>query len=230
MDLPDKPFDVTKVDVNTVATSLTFAKKIQLLSVASDGNLSLTGGIHVGKQCYGIDYMKPYLIVACQNPGSIEILHLNGMCIKTLPDVSSPLHVLVDQNNCSFYIIDKVNSKTETVKKSDYSWEIKNVSEKLHCSPNSQSGLFVDNNGSLYMFQSQASIGFFFKRGRIYKFSKDLKEKETEFTVYTLGSEEIVCAFFCKEENKLYVGNTNCEICILSQDNLTIYTFEGLYE
>jgi hypothetical protein len=231
IDLSDKPFDVTKVDENTVATSLTFGKKIQLLSVTSNGNITLAGSIHVGKQCYGIDYMNPYLIVACQNPGSIEILHPNGMYIKTLSNVNSPLHVLVDQDNCSFYIIDKENSKTETIKKSNYSWEITNVSEKLYCSPNSHSGLLLDTNGSVRMFQSRATSGYFFEKGRLYKFSKDLKEIIKTTQLETLGSGEIVCTLFCKEEkglwgstNKLYVGNTNSEIFILTQDMFAKYS------
>ncbi|XP_060556074.1 uncharacterized protein LOC132716758 [Ruditapes philippinarum] len=211
MPLPHKPYDVTNVDTNDFATTLTSAKKIQVLTITRQGDLSLVNNIHIGKECYGIGYMKPYLIVACQHPGSVEILLRNGVHIKSLINFNNPLHVLVDQNNCAFYITDKINPKTETIKKINYSLKIETVSEKLYCSPNNHSSLFVENNGFVYMFESQAYLGFLKEGGKLFfKFSKDLQRKASIDS--EMLTDQIVGTFFCREDNKLYVGNTQGEI------------------
>ncbi|XP_053389287.1 uncharacterized protein LOC128552282 [Mercenaria mercenaria] len=221
--LESKPFDVTCVDIEKVATTLPGARKIQFLCFTQTGKLSLANEIDMGKKCYGLEYFKPNLVVACQDPGCVQIVSTRGDPIKTLTGFHEPRYIKVNQSSEIFYVEDIVtdtNSGTRklTVKKTSSKGKIITVSESF---ANRGSGLAVDHFGSVYIAGKLHAFLFmlpYFSSARKYpliQFSANLKTIEKLDTEEThVYSGRISCLFYCNKENKLYAGTTKGEILV----------------
>jgi hypothetical protein len=101
------PYDITVVPDDKLAVTLPEEKKIQFLSLAFPKAVAVTPerSITVSGACHGIDFIRNErkLNVTYSNPGTVEILHLNGTVDRKI-EVSNINKVSVIPNSTQAYI------------------------------------------------------------------------------------------------------------------------------
>lgn len=202
--LDTEPFDVTTVGTKQLALTLPDAKKVMFIDVTKDEKLIWSNEIDIGKKCYGIDSVKPKLIiVACQDPGCVEILRLNGEPIRILSNFTAPQYISVDQVSGLLYVEDNDNKAVDQSKK----WTIKKTNDvgeiKQTVYSHSSNGVAVDNNGAVYVYQKPL---LYRRTDPLHQLSRNLEDVQSieSCTISGGGS----CLYFCNKELKLYIGTT----------------------
>jgi hypothetical protein len=107
--LSSPPYDITVVPDDKLAVTLPEEKKIQFLSLSLPKADSVTPEktLTVSGACYGIDFIRneKKLIVTYLNPGTVEILDLNGTVDwKGGSNVSNVINICVIPNTTMAYI------------------------------------------------------------------------------------------------------------------------------
>ena len=188
--LEDGPFDVTLVTNNSVATTVPHAKKIQLLSVTDDYQLSLQSQIPVEDKCYGIAFKKPTFIVGC--PGKVQMLEINGNIVKTIATSGDiPLQIRVHPTTDALYITERNCAESYVSKPTLTKILIDTPTDRITCKL-CAAGLTIDKSGTIYTTDGS----------HIVQISDDL---QTHY-VHSFDLFRSKCLHYCDKENKVYVS------------------------
>lgn len=87
--LPSYPWDITTLVTDQAVATLPFDKKLQNITTNGGLKLVLSACIEVNGECMGIDFTGDKLVVSFRNPGSVEILDLDGTVLHHVCDHST---------------------------------------------------------------------------------------------------------------------------------------------
>ncbi|XP_045167572.2 protein wech-like [Mercenaria mercenaria] len=143
---PGKPLDVTTINSETAAATLTDTGKI--LFVDTKNGLSTNNILTVRKNCKGIDYHDGHLVVSfCGSPPAVQILNMNGHILHEISDThifQHPCNVAFSKDKKTVFVSD---FKKNTVNELEIDGNL-NVLVK-HENLNRPSGLAMTKSGSV---------------------------------------------------------------------------------
>ncbi|XP_060559122.1 E3 ubiquitin-protein ligase TRIM71-like isoform X2 [Ruditapes philippinarum] len=114
LSLKSQPWDITVINIDTIAVTIPGSGKIQYISFSSN-TLSLKSKMKVGGQCHGISHHQGKLAVTFLHPGKLLIMDLKGNVLEKVGKDSNGDDILwepkyVDTNSQSIYVSDSKKS------------------------------------------------------------------------------------------------------------------------
>ncbi|XP_060561855.1 uncharacterized protein LOC132721550 [Ruditapes philippinarum] len=106
LQLDDKPWDITRVTSTEIAVTLSYTKKIQLISLSSN-KLIKKHNVKVDGICGGISCYQGKLVVSFIVPAKLQILDMNGTILTTIDGKNifkDPYYITC--NRSSIYVSD----------------------------------------------------------------------------------------------------------------------------
>jgi hypothetical protein len=210
--LSSPPYDITVVPDDKLAVTLPEEKRIQFLSLALPKADAVTPekSLTVSGACHGIDFIRNErkIIVTYSNPGTVEILHLDGTVDRKV-EVSNINKVSVIPNTKLAYI----SKGSSVLAILDFEGKLENVYEKRmypnHCY--NMQGITTDKTGTAYICDDHevyvtSNVGLLDKNT---VHSSNVNTEKLEECDYRLYARSIA---FCDRTFKLYIGKTGGKI------------------
>ncbi|XP_060575188.1 uncharacterized protein LOC132732725 [Ruditapes philippinarum] len=207
--LSSPPYDITVVPDDKLAVTLPEEKKIQFLSLSLPKADSVTPEktLTVSGACYGIDFIRneKKLIVTYLNPGTVEILDLDGIVDRKVDLKYSHVNkVSVIPNTTLAYMASKLSilelkDKLKVVCEISYGFRYLNVQ-----------GIATDKTGTAYLCGEHSvyvTSNVDLSKNTVHL--KDVKLEELEGYDYTSYPRSIA---FCDRTFRLYIGTTEGKI------------------
>jgi hypothetical protein len=213
--LSSPPYDITVVPDDKLAVTLPEEKKIQFLSivlpkvdvVTPEKSLTVSGA------CHGIDFIRNErkLIVTYLNPGTVEILDLDGTVDRTI-DLNVD-KVSVIPNTTLAYISKKENRMSVSLVILDFKDELENVCEISNTYRYVQ-GITTDKTGTAYICDEYSV--YVTSNVGLYKNTLQSTDVETEELIECGYLSYARSVAFCDRTFRLYIGTKGKKIKVFS--------------
>jgi hypothetical protein len=206
--LTSAPYDITVIPDDKLAVTLPEEKMIQFLSLALPKADAVTSekSITVSGACNGIDFIRNErkLIVTYSNPGTVEILHLDGIVDRKVDlNVNNLNKVSVIPNTTLAYI----SKEARQLSILEFKDKLKVVCEISNRYRNMQ-GIATDKTGTAYLCDERTvyvTSNIDISKNTVH--SNELEELEGyDFNSYSRS------IAFCDRTFRLYIGKTGGKI------------------
>lgn len=196
------PWDVTKIDDNIIAVTVPNMSNITFYTIDDTQSLSQSRLIKVDGNCYGIAHRQGRLYVSFINPGSVNVLDLEGRILqKFSQSFGVPWYVAVSADGRSVYVSD---SGQNAVTLMDSQGQVKNTFKDA--SLLGIRGLATDRSGSVY-------ICGWGSNNVIQMTSYCSKEQTLQDGKLRIGRP--YCAAYCDVSDRLFIGMSNDHLRII---------------
>ncbi|XP_060600640.1 uncharacterized protein LOC132754066 [Ruditapes philippinarum] len=189
--LDSKPFDIAVMCQDQFAVTMPNIKEIVVMT--TDNKLSCVRSIKVDRSCYGIDYNRDCLYVACLYPSSVIVLNTQGDILNkiTLNFLTSEFvpYIAVSKDSRLLFISDRVNNSIVSV-----SLQGTVTATYKHTDLSGPRGMLMLDDGSLLVCCSV--------NGTIHKVNGDLKQGNIMCKGVT--SAQTIC--YSAHHDEVYVG------------------------
>lgn len=153
VELESNPWSVAKVNDTTVAVTLPYKGKVQLLTMLISGSLSKNKEITVGKYCMGVTSIREELVVCYGKPGKVEVLDTSGTLIWSSETDSTNPPIKTKLINICMHPFKNLTYVTNLEKDNVICMALEEDEEhKVYCENiGTPCGIAVDKFGILYM-------------------------------------------------------------------------------